>query len=722
MKSAFLILWFALACASGAMAQTTTRVRILPEFVGVTPGQSVPVVIELQMAPGWHTYWRTPGDAGQATKVAWNLPEGITAGPLEWPTPERIDEESLTVFAYHGTVRLISVLNLSPNVPPGEIEVTAKVSWLECQKSCIKGTSLVPIKLSVGSQLIRGADTELVAAARARIPLRFSEPLTATWGPLPLDGDERVATVVVPEGTGTELLLDRVPDGQWSARVPDRAAGGFRTFEARFTRFEKAWPRQVTGLLVRTGADGSREGYEFAADLAETTTGSPMSQVSVAVSPKGKGDGVEATVSGGTSSFGSMLAAAFLGGLILNIMPCVLPVIALKILGFVGQANEHPGRVRAMGMLYGAGVLASFLALALLVIGVKSAGGTASWGMQFQNPRFLLVTTAIVLLVALNLFGIFEVILPGAAMQSASELAGKEGLGGAFFNGVLATLLATPCTAPFLGVSLGFALSQSPGTIVLFFLTAGAGLAFPYVLLCWQPAWLRFLPRPGNWMVSFKMAMGFPVLATGVWLFTLTTPHFGNDRAFWVGMFLVAVSLGSWIFGHFIQRSRKSSVGGWIALLLVAGVGYGWFLEGELDWRHLQGRSRSSAAHVGPSGPIAWGAWSPEAVVALRKQGRPVLVDFTADWCTTCQINKRRAIEVEPVVRRIAELQVASLLGDFTFEDPAIAAELKRHRRAGVPLVLVYPADLRRDPIVLPDGLISSSDLMTALESAVQTR
>lgn len=726
MKSALIWVWMTLWLATAVSGQVTTRVRIVPELEQVVPGRSVPVVVELQMAPGWHTYWRTPGDAGQATKVVWDLPKGITAGPLKWPTPERLDEESLTVFAYHGTVRLVSVLELAPDVPEGPLEFTAKVSWLECQKSCIKGAAVVPIRLKVGTLEKAGPEAAVVAAARSAIPVAAQGGISASWKTPGTESDDRAALLDFPLEAGTDVFLDRSPEGQWAARTTESVSGGVRRFEARFTRFEKAWPNHASGLIVRTLPDGRRVGEEFSAVLNETGSGIAGS-ATVAASPSS----VPAAVSAATvsapaaaaagSSFVGMLAAAFLGGLVLNIMPCVLPVIALKILGFVGQASQRPGRIRAMGLVYGAGVLASFLALALLVIGVKAAGGTASWGMQFQNPRFLLVTTAIVVLVALNLFGVFEVVLPGSAMQSASDLAGREGLGGAFFNGVLATLLATPCTAPFLGVSLGFALSQSSATVVLFFLTAGAGLAFPYVLLCWQPAWLRFLPKPGNWMVTFKVAMGFPVLATGMWLFTLTTPHYGGDRAFWAGMFLVSVGLGAWIFGHFVQHARKSRIGGWVALLGVVGVGYGWFLEGELDWRHPPVRTRAG----GPSshsGPIAWGGWSPEAVSALRRQGRPVLVDFTADWCTTCQINKRRAIEVAPVVRRIEELKVASLLGDFTFEDPAIAAELKRFRRAGVPLVLVYPADLNREPVVLPDGLFSQDDLLAALESAAKPR
>jgi thiol:disulfide interchange protein len=709
-----------LACLMTAVlacAQTSTRVRLISDAEEIPAGGGFLVAAELSMARGWHTYWRTPGDSGQPTKVVWTLPTGFSASPLEWPVPEKLVEEGLVVNAYNGVVRIFIPLTVSSGVAPGRYDLTAKVSWLECEKSCIKGSAVVPLSIVVGPRRVDSVDAELIRKGRDGLPKPAVFPVEVRWADAG-SSDIRIAEFSFPGGEGTwDPILDRSPEGQWSGKTSARRDRDRTILQSAFNRFEQAWPQQAGGLLVRTSADGTREAFEFSAQFgapAVSREGSPASKAisgntsppePVAPSPRG-------------ASFAGMLLAAFLGGLVLNIMPCVLPVIALKILGFVGQASQNPGRVRVMGLVYGAGVLASFLALALLVVAVKSAGGTASWGMQFQNPKFLLVTTLLVVLVALNLFGVFEVILPGSAMQSASDLSGKEGLGGAFFNGVLATLLATPCTAPFLGVSLGFALSQSSATVVLFFLTAGAGLAFPYVLLCWQPAWLKFLPRPGNWMVTFKVAMGFPVMATGLWLFTLTTPHYGADRAFWVAMALVTLAMAAWVYGAVVQHSRRTPFVGWISIAVLVAAAYGWFLEKELDWRHPPARSRSTAKQ---EGPIGWMPWSQGSVEEFRRQGRPVLVDFTADWCTTCQINKRRAIEVEPVVRRLKELKFATLIGDFTFEDAAIALELKRFRRAGVPLVLVYPADISKEPVVMPDGLMSEADMLAALDRVAGT-
>ena len=269
-----------------------------------------------------------------------------------------------------------------------------------------------------------------------------------------------------------------------------------------------------------------------------------------------------------------MLFYAFIGGLILNIMPCVLPVIALKILGFVGEARNDPARVRKLGLVYTLGVLVSFLVLAGAVIAVKSAGHKAGWGMQFGNPHFIVALTILVVLVALNLFGVFEVTLGGKAMGAAGDLASKHGFAGAFFNGILATVLATPCTAPFLSIALGFAFAQSTAIIVLIFLSVGIGLALPYLVLSFQPAWLKFLPKPGAWMEKFKIFMGFPMLATGIWLFTLASGNSDKSMILWFGLFLVVLALGVWMWGEFVQRGRtRRGLAAVASILLVGGFG-----------------------------------------------------------------------------------------------------------------------------------------------------
>jgi thiol:disulfide interchange protein len=323
--------------------------------------------------------------------------------------------------------------------------------------------------------------------------------------------------------------------------------------------------------------------------------------------------------------------------------------------------------------------------------------------MQFGDPKFTIGFTVLVTLVAVNLFGVFEVAIGGRVMGAAGDLASKHGASGAFFNGVLATLLATPCTAPFLSVALGFAFAQRAPLIVLFFLTVGAGLAMPYVLLSWYPAWLKWLPKPGAWMERFKIAMGFPMLATAVWLSSLVTDFYG-ERSWWLGMFLVLLVAAAWVYGEFVQRGRRRKGPAFAVVLALVGLAYFWALEGKLRWRFPLDETTQAEAPLknAPAG-YTWRRWSPEAVKKARAEGRVVIVDFTAKWCITCNTIVKPAFEKPAVGEKLSEVQAVALVADYTLYPPAIAEELERFDRAGVPLVVVYPRDPAAAPIILPD-------------------
>jgi thiol:disulfide interchange protein DsbD len=320
--------------------------------------------------------------------------------------------------------------------------------------------------------------------------------------------------------------------------------------------------------------------------------------------------------------------------------------------------------------------------------------------------------------VALNLFGLFEINPGGRVLGAAGTLASKHGPAGAFFNGVLATILATPCTAPFLGAALGFAFTQATGIIVLMFLVVGLGLASPYVMLSWQPAWLKFLPKPGAWMERFKVAMGFPMLATAMWLFSLIPLHYGR-RTLWLGLFLVILALAAWIYGEFFQRQRTHrGLGLTVALVLLIG-GFLYAVEAQLRWRSpVPDTSLAGSLKEGPDG-IDWQPWSPAAVAQARAQGRPVFVDFTADWCLTCQANKKIAINIPSVRAKLKQTNAVSLLGDYTRLPDDITTELNRFGRAGVPLVLVYPKNPNHPPAVLPE-VLTPGIVLDALDRAAR--
>jgi thiol:disulfide interchange protein DsbD len=344
------------------------------------------------------------------------------------------------------------------------------------------------------------------------------------------------------------------------------------------------------------------------------------------------------------------------------------------------------------------GVLVSFLVLAGLAIGVQQAGGLANWGDLFRHPKVQLALTVLVTLIALNLFGLFEITLSSRATGAASDLASRQGFSGAFFNGVLATVLATPCTAPFLGVALAFALAQSSLVITLFFLTAGLGFAFPFVLLCAQPRWMGLLPKPGAWMEKFKIAMGFPMLATAFWLMWLSA----NDESavLWLGLFLVVLALAAWMWGEFVQRAVRRKVLGAALCVAVLVLDYTCVLHGH-------------------SSQILWQPWSPQAVQAAQRAGHPVLVDFTAKSCLTCQINKATSLEIDSTRAKLKQIGAETFIGDYTREDPAIGQELRKYERSGVPLVLVYPKDASKPPIELPP-VLTPSIVQNALAQAAE--
>jgi thiol:disulfide interchange protein DsbD len=413
-----------------------------------------------------------------------------------------------------------------------------------------------------------------------------------------------------------------------------------------------------------------------------------------------------------------MLGLAFLGGLILNVMPCVLPVIALKILGFVQQSKEEPARVRQMGWMYTLGVVVSFLALAAAVIVVQGGGEDASWGMQMQSPVFRVALLVVVVLVALNLFGVFEIGLSGRAMDGAAKLASRSGFSGAFFNGVLATALATPCTAPFLTAALGFAfLLKSAWVILLVFVFTALGLASPYVVLSWRPDWLRFIPKPGTWMGRFKVAMGFPMLATAIWLFDVAAPPYGEGGVLWLGLFLGVIALAAWVWGEFVQRgARRRGSAVLVCAGLVAG-GYFYLLEGQLRWREARlTPTNPEIIRDSPEG-LEWHPWSREAVARALAAGQAVLVDFTAKWCLTCKSNKKFALDVEAVRAKLRQMGGIAMRADYTNRDPRITEELKRHGRAAVPTVVIFPAKPGSQPIVLPT-VLTPGIVLDALDAA----
>jgi len=682
-------------------SRTKTKAQLVLERDMIRPGGTVTAAVVLTMPPGWHTYWQHPGESGGATEIAWELPPGITAGNIQWPTPEKYVDSDITTYIYHDEAALLVELRAEDAIAPGEYPLKAKVNWLECEKVCVMGSGRISGRLVIGA-----ADGEARLGSRfevwrQRLPSKSSDAaVEAGWE---ARGTNRVLHIDWSPPTGVEQF-DFYPLPPQDVEVAGATSPAVK--QGRGLRISKEiktargqWPETLAGVLAWKEASGGVRGWSVTLTpkgIKSTGAGGPAG-------------GANADRAGSSRGLPVWMAFAVLGGFILNFMPCVLPVIALKVLGFVGHGGASKSETRKLGLIYGLGVWVSFLVLAGVVIAVKKAGMAASWGMQFQNPIMLVCLTTLVMLVGLNLFGVFEVTVGGGALGAAGQLASKEGSVGAFFNGVLATVLATPCTAPFLGAALGFAFTQPSSVTVLIFSCVALGLAAPYVALCWEPAWLKFLPKPGLWMERFKIAMGFPMIATAVWLFTLAADFYGDGGDLWLGLFLVLVALAAWIWGAFVQRgsSRRSLSMG--LSLLIAGLAWGWILESEIQWRKPASRKLTG---------IPWQPWSHEAVAQARREGRPVFVDFTAKWCLTCKLNKRRAIEVDAVRKKLKEINAVALAENSPEKSEEIVAELNKHGRAGVPLNLVYPKDASKPPIVLPELLLTPDVVLQALDQA----
>jgi thiol:disulfide interchange protein DsbD len=601
--------------------------------------------------------------------------------------------------------------------------IEAEVSWLECSEACVPGSAVVKSSMRIDAAARPSPEAGFLDTWQKRIPqLNPALLARARWD----KASEGNARGFVIDGLAKDGFVPTdfyaYPDEGYDVGPKVTALpaepGKFRLGKT-IKRFAAAFPKEVPGVLVQATSNGqSQAAFEAKLNIEGKLETEPTSAATRAIGPlaaPAEGAAARAPRPGGVLL--AMVGLAFVGGLVLNVMPCVLPVIALKILGFVRQSREAPRRVRKLGLVYGLGVVMSFLVLAGVVVAVQEAGGAASWGMQMQNVQFRLALTLVVALVALNLFGLFEMTLGSRATGAAAGLAAEPGPWGAFFNGVLATALATPCTAPFLTVALGFAFTQSPPVVVLMFAATALGLAAPSVVLSWQPAWLRFLPKPGPWMERFKVAMGFPMLATAVWLFDLTAPSFGEGGVLWLGLFLVVLALAAWIWGEFVQRGARRK---WLAAgacVVLVGMGYAYALEERLHWRSPSVRAIGQGVTRDSPEGIEWRPWSRAAVEQARGQGHPVLVDFTAKWCLTCKLNKRLALDVPAVRAKLKAVNAVAFRADNTDPNAAITAELKHYGRAGVPLVLVFAARLDKPPLVLP-ALLTRGIVLDALDKA----
>ncbi len=667
--------------------------ELISEVAAIRPGVPFTVGLRMKMDEHWHTYWLNPGDSGMPTTIDWTLPEGFTAGGIQWPAPKRIPTPPLMTYGFEGEVLLMTEITPPASLPAGStVSIKAKADWLVCEYVCIPGGADYALDLPIaGDTADAGAPIDAenapkFEAARSLLPVPAGDALDAGFA---RSGDSFVLSVNLPDGAEVD-----------PAKVYFYASEEMIVEPAQPQVATVADGRLEIRIARSTVADANPDALRGLLDVGSTLP-APYGDRAIEIdAPKtALAAGSGAAGAGGSASLALVLPLAFVGGLILNLMPCVFPVLGIKILGFVNQSGADRRKVTAHGLVFTAGVLVSFWALAGVLLVLRAGGQELGWGFQLQSPVFVFVLAVFLLVFALNLSGLFEVGLSATGVGSSLQM--KSGYGGSFFTGVLATVVATPCSAPFLAPALGAAVTMPAVQSIAIFTAIALGLSIPYLVLSIFPALIKFLPRPGAWMETFKQLMAFPLYATVgflLWVLAGQLPDTGLLKVF-IGLVLVAMA--AWAYGRWTQGGAKGGrkVFGYAfaTVAAVAGIALG-----------------------APSKPspdeIVWEKWSPETVARLQAEGRLLYVDFTARWCATCQSNKALVFSSEAVRDRFGQLGVVPLKADWTSQDPVITQALESFGRSAVPFNLIY-APGHAEPVILPE-LLTPEIVLDALDKA----
>ncbi len=714
-----------LSLSSAKTVVTTPQVRAeLLAFApdGVEPGKQVMVGLQITHQPEWHTYWKNSGDSGQPTDMQWTLPAGVTAGPVQWPTPKKIPIGTLANYGYEGTVLLPVPLEISqlfqPGVSANELEVKLKAIWLVCKQECIPEEGEFAIKIPVkGSTALSAPAFEAAKAASPReVP---NLPALGFSSVAQIAGDKlefSIYNLPVAVRGKTLKLFPETPEVLHNAAALGKDwsqawKGAVWTASMPISAQRSNSPREMT--LVLATQDG-KEAYSVqAAVLGDWPKVAAPAQVSPELEAALKANaasqrapvnasGAPLNANDGLGLLPALLLA-LLGGLILNLMPCVFPVLAIKVMGFTQQAqlisrSAGKSQLAATGVAYTVGVVLSFVALGGLMLALRAGGEALGWGFQLQSPWVVASLAALFTLIGLNLMGVFEFanVLPSrlATLQAQNPQID------AFLSGVLAVAIASPCTAPFMGASLGFALGLPAWQALAVFAALGMGMALPYLAASLIPAVANWLPRPGAWMEVFKKVMAFPMFATVVWLVWVLGQQTGIDGAGALLLLLIGMSMLVWSLS---LRGRARTI---VATLSVAILAIFYWATGQYVTQSLPTGAATAQLASG------WQAWEPGKVDQVLAKGQPVFVDFTAAWCVTCQLNKKTTLGQADVLADFAAKKVQLLRADWTRRDPAITAALAALGRQGVPVYVLYKPGSA--PVVMSE-ILSVGDMRAAL-------
>lgn len=660
--------------------------HVTAELTALAPqiaiGGTLQAGLVLTMQEGWHVYWINAGDSGEPPEIHWKLPKGMTAGPMQFPPPSRLPLGPLMDFGYEDSVAFPVLLTASPGMQPGKAHLDAHVSWLVCSSVCIPGKAHLGMDLKVvKGPLPAPPAVGAVGTALSELPSPLSDGMSAS-----AVTDAKRILVTLKTGsreTGAQIYPydSEVIDNAAEQRV-EPMADGARVWLKRAGDSTSA--PQTLHAVVEFPDIGA---FDFTVPVTQGVVPAPPP-----TAQKTPDNGTEQSL----TAF-SAIGLAFLGGLLLNLMPCVFPVLFLKGLSLLHSASEDRTRQRAHGWMYTAGIVVSFWAIVAVLLILRAGGRALGWGFQLQSPGFVAVLAALIFFLGLSLAGQFEL---GLSLTSAGgELAGKPGLKGSFFTGVLATVVATPCMAPLMGAAVGFALVQQAWLTFVVFTSLALGLAFPFLALTMQPQWTRFLPRPGAWMETLKQLVAVPLFATAIWLCWVYGRLYSSDgidhMALLLSCFLV-LAMAGWALGRWPARWGSTLAA--VVLIAVA---------------------LALPLHQPTVDKLVWKPYSEANFTAARATGDPVFIDFTAAWCLSCQVNERAVLESQEVERELAKNHMQLLKADWTHYDPTITKQLASLGRSGVPTYVIYPPGKVSNADVLPE-LLTKQIVLKAIKTDAQ--
>lgn len=719
MRTHRFIFAFLLALALGVPSRAASssadvahlHVQIVIPGSALPRGQSSSAGLYFKLEQGWHVYWKNAGDAGEPPRIQWTLPAGIAATSLEFPAPQRIPVGPLMDYGYNDEVLFPFQIKVSSSAATGPATLHAKVNWLVCREVCIPGKAELeitrPVVAAAAGLLRAEPDANLYERLISRLPQTVPAGFKAGFKPIAsgyqitiVTGQRETEAAFFP--ADLDLIANAAPQ-----TVTPTARG--LTLDVQKDPVATTTPKELIGIVELSG----NRAYEIAIpagaavavqSLAPTTAAAPA--FNTAGMETNSANPANSASSASNSSLFRIIGLAFLGGIILNLMPCVFPVLFLKGMALVNSGHEQRHKLRTHGLVYTAGILVSFWILVGVLIGLRSAGAHLGWGFQFQSPLFLFLMAGLLFFLGLSLAGQFEI---GFSLTSAGgSLAAKQGYAGSFFTGVLAVIVATPCTAPFMGAAIGYALAQPSAVTFAVFTALALGLAAPYLALAFQPAWTRLLPRPGAWMEILRQVVSVPIFGTVIWLAWVVAQAYGATMlaALLVGFLLLAIA--GWFLGRWPAKGWAAVLAGMFILCV---VGLGIYSAEALA-------TPAQAIAVAQTG--SWQPWSEDAVKKAQSEGHPVFVDFTAKWCLSCQVNERVALTKSEVMQAFEDAHVVLLKADWTQHDDAISNALQQLGRDGVPAYALYPAG-QGGPTLLPEAL-TPGIVIDAIKKLAQAR